>query len=96
MILIKSPLFSKRGGFVYYLYILKSENYPKTYVGSTENLSRRFAEHNRRKVKSSKAFAPYGLIYSEEFCSLKQARQREKYFKSTSGRREIKKKFFSC
>ncbi|MEK7638397.1 MAG: GIY-YIG nuclease family protein [Patescibacteria group bacterium] len=32
------------------VYFLKSRDYPKTYVGSTDNIARRISEHNIRKT----------------------------------------------
>lgn len=74
-----------------YVYILKSINYPKTYTGSTTDLVRRIKEHNSERSLFSKRYAPWKLIYEEEFDTLEQARSREKYLKSAAGRRFIKK-----
>lgn len=80
---------------MFYIYILRSVNGKKTYTGSTQNLAERLKAHNTGRVKSSRGFMPYELIYTEEYGSLKEARQRERYFKSTTGRQELKKRFFS-
>ena len=69
---------------MYYFYVLKStklENY--FYKGSTNNVRRRLAEHNRGDVFSSKPFAPYDLIYYEAYASEKAAREREKSIKNS-------------
>ena len=46
------------------------------------------AEHNKGKVStpSTKNRGPFALIYSEKADNRKVAREREKYFKSGSGR----------
>ena len=75
---------------MFHVYILRSQSGVKTYTGCTNNLERRLSEHNLGKVKSSRPYKPYLLVYSEEFVDLKQARSRERFLKSTSGRREIK------
>jgi putative endonuclease len=62
----------------------------KTYVGLTNNIQRRLYEHNSGKSKYSKAYIPWELIYSEKLPTRKDARVREKYLKSTSGRRFIR------
>ena len=72
------------------LYILYSPTHNKTYVGQTDNLGRRIAEHNRGKVRSTKAFAPWELLHMEEFEDRENALQREKYYKSSAGRKKIK------
>ena len=56
----------------------------------TENLEDRFQRHNKGYVKSTKKFLPYNLIYSEICRSGIQAREREKFLKSTSGKRFLK------
>ena len=80
---------------MYYTYILLSECRKKTYTGCTDNIQRRLEEHNRGKVKSSRAYRPYSLLYLETYELLMQACQRERYFKTTTGRRELRKRFFS-
>jgi putative endonuclease len=57
------------------------------YVGLTENLQNRLYEHNSGKTKSTKAFAPWKIVYTEEFSTREEARQREKYLKSGAGRK---------
>lgn len=74
-----------------YIYILKSLKDGKTYTGSTNDLLRRFSEHNEGKVKSTVNRRPLRIIYQEEFCELSDARKRERYFKTTTGRRELRK-----
>ncbi|MDP8213543.1 MAG: GIY-YIG nuclease family protein [Candidatus Zapsychrus exili] len=71
-------------------YILISKDRLHTYVGSTSNMDRRFKEHNLGKVVYSKKFVPYDILYMEEFDNIVEARRREEYYKSTSGRRKIK------
>ena len=74
-----------------FVYILKSVNHSKTYVGSTVNLSRRLEEHNAGLAEFSKRYMPWKLVYKEEYENLISARSRERYFKSAAGRRLIKR-----
>ena len=74
----------------YFVYVLKSKNFNKFYVGHTENLNKRLKEHNRGKTKSIKSFIPYDIIYYELFDLRLDARNREKYFKSGIGREYLK------
>jgi len=76
---------------VYYVYILKSENFHKSYVGCTDNLDRRIKEHNAGKMLFTRRYKPWQLIYSESFDELKYARRREYYIKTGAGRRFMKK-----
>jgi putative endonuclease len=56
----------------------------------TLDVQKRLAQHNRKENKSTKAFAPWILIYKEEFLSRIEARKKEKYLKSGVGREFIK------
>ena len=62
---------------MYYLYILKSKKDGNLYIGSTNDLRRRFSEHNKGKVRSTKSRIPFELRYYESFFSEKDARKRE-------------------
>ncbi len=74
-----------------FVYILKSLSADKTYVGSTTDIVRRLAEHNHGKSTFTKTFLPWELVHKEEFADLAEARKREKYFKTSSGRKVLKK-----
>ena len=71
---------------MYTVYILHSGKDNKRYVGFTDNLERRLTEHNSGKVKSTKHRKPLQLIYSEQFKDKIDAMNREKFFKTHSGR----------
>jgi putative endonuclease len=89
---------ARRGGSngiqMYWTYILKSENYPRSYVGSTDNLKRRFLEHNRGKSRYTSKYLPWKIIYTESFPTLQEARNREKYLKTKTGRKFLKEVVF--
>lgn len=76
----------------FFAYVLKSEMDGRLYKGSSDNIGRRVKEHNAGKMKSTKGFRPWKLAYIEEFDTFKEARDREKYFKTGSGREFIKYK----
>lgn len=76
--------------FMYYVYILSSINFRKTYVGSTDDIIRRLSEHNSGRSKFTNRFKPWALIYSEELAGYSDARKRERYYKSGAGRKFIK------
>ncbi|MBI2416355.1 MAG: GIY-YIG nuclease family protein [Ignavibacteriales bacterium] len=69
------------------VYALKSINHNFIYVGMTEDLEARIERHNKGYNKSTKHFAPFRLIYSELCQNGVAAREREKYRKSSSGKR---------
>lgn len=78
---------------MYYVYILVSLDYRKTYTGVTQNLQRRLVEHNQGKVSFTSKFRPFKILHNEVFISSSEAYLKERFYKSTSGRREIKKLF---
>ena len=65
---------------MFYVYLLLDEN-DKTYLGSTNNLKRRFSEHRRGKDRSSRRLKNPKLFYYEAYSTLDEARQREKKLK---------------
>ncbi len=68
------------------IYILKSKNYEFTYIGSTNDLKRRFAEHNEGLSQSTKHYLPFELLSYIGLQTESQARSLEKYFKTGSGK----------
>ena len=65
----------------FYVYILRSIKSSRLYIGFTDDLRERLEKHNNFKVKSTKAFAPYELIYFEGYRSIKLAAEREQKLK---------------
>jgi predicted GIY-YIG superfamily endonuclease len=79
---------------MYFVYVLRSLSASKSYVGFTNNLVRRLGEHNEGKHFYTKRHAPWQIVYSEQYDTLKDARGREKYLKSAAGRRFLKTEVF--
>jgi putative endonuclease len=75
----------------FWLYILFSEKFGKTYVGQTANLNKRLVLHNSGRVKSTKRYLPWKLIHSECLNSRSDAMAREEWYKSPAGRKNISK-----
>ena len=75
---------------MYFVYAIKSCDRNYIYVGITNNLSRRIEEHNKGYNKTTKAYRPFSLIYSEELNTREEARTREKYLKSGVGKEFLK------
>lgn len=74
----------------YYGYVLRSSKNNNFYVGYTNNFKRRIDEHNNGQVESTKNRLPFKLIYWEGCMSQKDALRREKYLKTSWGKRYIK------
>ncbi len=74
---------------MYYLYAISSlvKNY--IYVGLTDNLERRIQQHNDGRERTTKPYLPYILIYPETLNNRHEARLREKYWKSGTGKRQL-------
>lgn len=79
---------------MYVVYVLKSMSFEKAYVGMTTDINRRLKEHDSKKHSYTKRFVPWKIIHIENFTSGTEARKREKYFKSASGRNFLKKNVF--
>ncbi|MBP7006623.1 MAG: GIY-YIG nuclease family protein [Candidatus Pacebacteria bacterium] len=75
---------------MFYTYILKSKKDGKMYTGYTNNLRKRFKEHNDGKSVYTNSRGPFELIYYEACTEQKDARSRELYLKSGKGKRFIK------
>lgn len=57
-----------------YVYILQSIKNNSYYIGSTENIEKRFKQHNSGYVKSTKIKRPYKLVFYQEYESIDKAR----------------------
>ena len=79
----------------YYVYVLQSLKDSKFYTGYTENLKLRFEEHQKGRVLSTRNRRPLRLIYYEACLSQKDARHREKYFKTYLGKIFLKNRLKS-
>lgn len=81
---------------MYYVYLIKSKNDNKLYIGITNDLRKRFSEHNQGLNQSTKYRRLFGLIYYEAYKSQKDARLREvklKKFKNLYA--ELKKRILN-
>jgi len=78
---------------MFYVYVLKSLKNGRLYTGITNDLKRRFAEHNSKKggVYTSKN-SPFKLIFYEAYLNKKDAAEAELFFKSGYGREVLKDK----
>ena len=71
---------------MYFVYIIKSLSTKKFYTGITSNVDRRLKEHNKSDTKTTRSGKPWILVHSESFATRLEARQRELFLKSGSGR----------
>ena len=76
---------------MYQVYILKSEKIDRHYIGHSDNLEKRVNIHNRGLVKSTKAYRPWKIIYTESADNKNDAYKREMQIKSYKGGEAFKK-----
>ena len=84
---------------MYYVYVLKSINFSRLYIGYSADLKNRLEQHNLGKVKSTKLYLPWKVIYYEAYEFQQDAKEREKqlkhFGKSYSGlKRRIQKSLY--
>ena len=75
---------------MYYVYILESVLKKRYYIGHTNNLDKRLLEHNSGKNRSTKAYAPWKIVYTEAVATKQEAYSREMRIKSYKGGRAFK------
>lgn len=83
---------------MFYTYVMRSVKDGKHYTGFTNDLRKRFSDHNNGKVSSTKNRGPFELVYYEACLNQQDATAREKYLKSGMGKRYLKnrlKRFLS-
>ncbi|MBE7477568.1 MAG: GIY-YIG nuclease family protein [Ignavibacteriales bacterium] len=76
---------------MYKVYAIKSKIRKYIYVGMTSNIVERIERHNKGYEKTTRAYRPFELIYTEDQATREEARKREKYFKSGIGKEFLKK-----
>ncbi|MEI6696633.1 MAG: GIY-YIG nuclease family protein [Bacteroidota bacterium] len=75
---------------MYYVYVLISKKDNNLYTGYTKDLKNRIEQHNIGEVQSTKYRLPLILVYYEACINQQDATHREKYLKSTWGKRYLK------
>ena len=77
---------------MWFVYILKSLKDGDLYVGSTNNLRRRLADHNSGVVDSTRHRAPFTMEAYVAVRDKAKAIELEKYFKTGSGKAVLLKR----
>ncbi|MEA2112768.1 MAG: GIY-YIG nuclease family protein [Patescibacteria group bacterium] len=78
---------------MWYVYVLQSLKNERLYTGLTNNLKRKFEEHNKKiGGKYTRENGPFKLIFYEAFLNKKDAEKHELFLKSGYGREVLKKK----
>ena len=74
----------------YFVYAIQSEVDKRLYVGLSRDIGKRLKSHNNGETFSTKGYRSWKLVYRELVGNRKEAREREKYLKSGSGKEYIK------
>ncbi|MDL2124766.1 MAG: BREX-3 system phosphatase PglZ, partial [Deltaproteobacteria bacterium] len=75
---------------IFYVYVIQCGD-KSLYIGQTDNLQRRWKQHNKGEATWTAPRKPIELVHYEEFKTREEAVNRGKHLKTTNGRREIKK-----
>ncbi|MFH1799630.1 MAG: GIY-YIG nuclease family protein [Candidatus Omnitrophota bacterium] len=74
----------------HFVYVLVSQKNGRIYIGQTASLEKRILVHNQGFCRSTKPHRPWALGYHETVGSRSQAVIRERYLKSTAGRKFLR------
>ena len=77
---------------MYYVYYLKMNNC-QIYTGSTKDLKTRIRLHESGNVNTTSKYLPVTLIGYESYILKSDAQRREKYLKTTEGKRLFRQQF---
>ena len=76
---------------MFYVYVLQSLKDKKFYIGFTsQQPDKRLEGHNKGNTSSTRKRRPFKLVYYEAHTSQKDARRREKYFKTSKGKSTLR------
>jgi len=67
---------------MYKVYVLKSIEHEKYYIGQTKDLVKRLDWHNSSRARWTKRFQPWMLVHSETFPNRSEAILRERQLKA--------------
>jgi putative endonuclease len=74
---------------VYYVYALRSLKDKKFYIGFTKNINKRLAAHNNRQVQATRNRISFEVVYYEASRNINDVINREKYLKTTYGKKYL-------
>jgi putative endonuclease len=74
----------------YCVYVLQSSKDANLYIGFTTNLHQRLTDHIHGYSFATSFRRPFTLLFCEYFLSKTDALRREKYFKTTVGKKALK------
>ena len=75
---------------MFYIYTLRSLARDWLYVGYTEDLHRRFLEHQKGLSQATRPYRPFMLVFYEAYAAKADAKRREMYLKTVKGKRTLR------
>jgi len=75
---------------MYYVYIVLNLDNRNFYTGYTEDLKKRITQHQNKEVFTTRNFEHFELVYYEACLNKYDAIKRERYLKSSPGKRYLK------
>lgn len=75
-------------GTMFYVYALLSDQNKDIYIGYSEDLKKRFNEHNNGLVKATKGYRPWKLVYYKAYVTKLDATRREVQLKKNHRSKE--------
>ena len=75
---------------MFYTYVIQSTKSDYWYTGSTNDLRKRFNQHNSGKSTYTKKRGPYKLIYYEAYLHFREAKRREVFLRGGKGHEQLK------
>lgn len=78
---------------MHFVYILLSEKDGRTYAGYSKDVETRLKLHNSGCVKATKSRRPFKILFIEKFQTEKEAKERELWWRGSSGRNKLKEIF---
>ena len=77
---------------MYYIYVLQSRKNRDLYIGYSKDLRKRYRAHNDGRVKSTKGYRPWELIYYEAYRAKEDANKREYELKISCNKEKLRLK----
>jgi putative endonuclease len=77
---------------LWYVYAIRSLVRPYIYVGLTNNIEDRVARHNGGRERTTRAYRPFEIVWTEVFETRAEARKREVFLKSGCGKELVRSK----
>jgi len=74
---------------MFYVYVLRSKETGRRYIGSCADVDDRLRRHNAGESKATKHGIPWIVLHVEKFATRSAAMSRERYYKTGRGRDEL-------